>query len=182
MKRPTIFLCCEFPTFSLLRLGRLVCEVGIIFSNFTKLPNMPKFSATLLAVYSLAQSKISCLKKFFLTVSKEIKNAYICSVKWHKKPQDGHIESVFAVLNRKCGSFQCKRTNEQHSFLVYVWERWHILCRCLTHYRCGALYRLFSFGSFHNPLFDKRESSPHFLFLLLKPYRGCWASCLQWLK
>ena len=33
--------------------------IGIIFSNFTKLPNLPKFSATLLAVYSLAQSKIS---------------------------------------------------------------------------------------------------------------------------
>ena len=32
----------------------------------------------------------------------------------------GHIESVFADLLRKCGSFQCKRINEQHSFLVYV--------------------------------------------------------------
>ena len=31
-----------------------------------------------------------------------------------------HIESVFAVLNRKCGSFQCKRANERHLFLVYM--------------------------------------------------------------
>ena len=85
----------------------------------------------------------------------------------------GHIESVFAVLNRKCGSFQNERMTNSTHFLYMYGVYWHILCRCLTHYRCGALYRLFSFGSFHNPLFDKRESSPHFLFLLLKPYRGC---------
>ena len=31
-----------------------------------------------------------------------------------------HIESVFAVLVRKCGSFQCKRANERHLFLVFM--------------------------------------------------------------
>ena len=36
----------------------------------------------------------------------------------------------------------------------------------LTLYRCGALYRLFLHRSFHNLLRNKRESSPHFLFIL----------------
>ena len=45
-------------------------------------------------------------KKFFLVEGKETKNVYICSVKWHKKPQDGHIESVFAVLTKKSDSFK----------------------------------------------------------------------------
>ena len=40
-------------------------------------------------------------KKFFLVEGKETKNVYICSVKWHKKPQDGHIESVFCSPNLK---------------------------------------------------------------------------------
>ena len=74
------------------------------------------------------------------------------------------LESVFAVLNRKCGSFQKQKDNEQHSFLVYVWVYWHILCQCLTHYRCGALYRLFLLRFYHNLLFNKRNHLHTFFF------------------
>ena len=62
--------------------------------------------------YYLAQSKISCLKKFFLIESKEIKNVYICDVKWHKKPQDRHIESVFCSPNLKIWQFLRREGNE----------------------------------------------------------------------
>ena len=31
--------------------------------------------------------------------------------------------------------------------------------------KCGALYRLFSYRSFHNLLLNKRKSTPHFLFI-----------------
>ena len=31
--------------------------------------------------------------------------------------------------------------------------------------KCGALYRLFLLRSYHNLQIDKRESSPHFLFI-----------------
>ena len=38
-------------------LRSLVTEIGIISSNFTKLPNLPKFSATLLAVILWRKAK-----------------------------------------------------------------------------------------------------------------------------
>ena len=40
----------RFPLVSLLRRS-LEMEIGIIFSNFTKLPNLPKFSTTLNSPY-----------------------------------------------------------------------------------------------------------------------------------
>ena len=55
-----------------------------VFPKFPKLSNLPKLRTPLIAHtcrYSLAQSKISCLKKFFLIESKETKNAYICKSK-----------------------------------------------------------------------------------------------------
>ena len=72
----------------------------------------------------MAQSKISCLKKFFLVEGKEIKNVYICSVKWHKKPQDGHIESVFAVLTKKSDSFK-KQKDDRTTPISCI-----VMCQC----------------------------------------------------
>ena len=49
------------------------------------------------------------------------------------------------------------------------------LCQRLTHYRCGALYRLFSQRYFHNLLTNKRESTPHFsLYIYLTHLSELW--------
>ena len=75
-----------------------------------------------------------------------------------------HIESVFAVLVRKCGSFQ-ERGQTDGTHFLYSYRAMPSLAYTIL-FKCGALYRLFSQGYFHNLLTNKRESSPHFLFII----------------
>ena len=75
-----------------------------------------------------------------------------------------HIESVFAVLSRKCGSFHKRgQTNSTHFLYSYVAVR---LLRTYPHtIQVWGIVSFITVRSFHNLRLNKRESSPHFLFI-----------------
>ena len=82
------------------------------------------------------------------------------------------LESVFrTVLSRKCGSFHKRgQTNDTHFLYSYVW-----LCTSVRTPHTIQVWGIVSFillRSFHNLLFDKRESTPHFLFYTNPPHRS----------
>ena len=63
------------------------------------------------------------------------------------------------------------QTNSTHLLCSYA--AMHGLCIYPILSKCGALYRLFQFRSFHNLRLDKRKSTPHFLCLYTPPYWSC---------
>ena len=84
---------------------------------------------------------------------------YIC----HAEFQQTYFKKVFShILCGKCGSFQNRRINEQHSSLYdSMW-----LCSSCAYtpsYECGVLERLFLFRSYHNLPQDKRDQPHTFL-------------------
>ena len=85
--------------------------------------------------------------------------SYIC----HADNQQTSFKKVFShVLCGKCGSFQNRRINEQHSSLYD--PKW--LCHSYAYtlsYECGVLERLFLFRSYHNLPQDKRNQPHTFL-------------------
>ena len=87
-------------------------------------------------------------------------NTYLCCC-W---ATGTYILKVFShVLYRKCGSFQNRRIDGQHSFLVYSIVK-GVLCAPMFHIytECWALERLFLFRSFHNLQEDKRKQTQTF--------------------
>lgn len=86
--------------------------------------------------------------------------SYIC----HADNQQTYFKKVFShVLCGKCGSFQNRRINEQHSSLYD--PKWLCYsCAYTLSYECGVLERLFLFRSYHNLPQDKRNQPHTFLF------------------
>lgn len=85
--------------------------------------------------------------------------SYIC----HADNQQTYFKKVFShVLCGKCGSFQNRRINEQHSSLYD--PKWLCYsCAYTLSYECGVLERLFLFRSYHNLPQDKRDQPHTFL-------------------
>lgn len=83
----------------------------------------------------------------------------------------GHIESVFAVINRKSDSFQGRK--DERITLIPCVVMWLCTLFAYTHtirvWECCVVYFL---RVLSEPLFCKRKSVPHFLLLIEAPYSG----------
>ena len=62
------------------------------------------------------------------------------------QPDSRHIESVFAVLNRKSDSFQKKKGQTNSTHFLYSYVAMHALCIYPYYSSVGILHRLFSSG------------------------------------
>ena len=83
----------------------------------------------------------------------------------------GHIESVFAVLIWKCGSFLDNRATNSTHFL-YMYESngtFGVYASRIT--GVGHCFVYCCHRSFHNLQINERKLSPHFLFYTNPPHR-----------